>query len=174
MKKLLGVVLCALMYALAVFATADAQTMKIGYIDLERIQQSYKGFKDAQSEFQKTVKESQDRVRLMQEELEALKQKYEARKLMMTEEKRREDERFILQKEQDLLQHIQATQQDLAQKELSLTKPLQEKIFNVVSTIAKDQNYTYVLDASALIYVDPLRASDLTAQVLEELEKEVK
>ena len=53
-----------------------------------------------------------------------------------------------------------------------MTRPLQESIFNVVQTLAKAENYTYIFDAGSLIYVDPLRARDLTGQVLEELQKE--
>lgn len=165
---------CALMFSLWIAPEADAQNVKIGYIDLDLIRQSYKGFKDAQAQFQKSVKTSQDKVQMMQEEVASLKQKYEARKMMLTDVKRQEDERTIAQKEQDLLQYIQTQQQELAQKEVTLTRPLQEKIFNVVETIAKAENFTYVLDASALIYVDPLKSQDLTPQVLSELEKEVK
>ncbi|MBI4550909.1 MAG: OmpH family outer membrane protein [Candidatus Latescibacteria bacterium] len=165
--------LCSLTCCLMI-SPAFAQTIKVGYIDLEKIQQTYKGFKDIQVQFDKAVKESQDKVRVMREEVDDLKQKYEARKLMMTEEKRKEDEQVIDRKEQDLLQYIQSTQQELAQKEQTLLKPLQEKIFGIVSTLAKTENYTYVFDSSALIYVDPVKGSDLTGRVLEELQKEVK
>jgi outer membrane protein len=151
-----------------------AQTSKIGFVDLERIRQSYKGFKDAQGQFQKSVKDSQDKVRMMEEELTGLKQRYEARKMMLTDTKRQEDERLIIQKEQELMQYIQVQQQELAQREMALTRPLTEKILGVVETIATAENYTYVLDASTLIYIDPVRASDLTGKILEELEKEVK
>lgn len=165
---------CMTVVSLLTVSTVNAQSVKIGYIDLEKIRQSYKGFKDAQAQFQKSVKESQDKVRMMEEEVTTLKQKYEARKMMLTEAKRQEDERLIMQKEQDMLQYIQSQQQELTQKEVVLTRPLQEKIFTVVQSIAKADNYTYVLDFNALIYVDPLKGSDLTDQVLEELQKEVK
>lgn len=174
LKKSFAVLFCTLAFFLMMMPGAFAQTVKLGYIDLEKIQQTYKGFKDAQAQFEKSVKESQDKVRVMREEVDDLKQKYETRKLMMTEEKRKEDEQTISRKEQDLLQYIQSTQQELAQKEQALTKPLQDKIFSVVSTIAKAENYTYVFESSALIYVDPTKASDLTGRVLEELQKEVK
>lgn len=173
-RRLMYGLYCALMLSIWSVSVADAQTVKIGYIDLDRIRQSYKGFKDAQTQFQKTVKDSQDKVQVMQEEVATLKQKHEARKMMLTDAKRQEDEQVIAQKEQGLLQYIQSQQEALAQKEAALTRPLQEKIFTVVESIAKAENYTYVLDATTLIYVDPLKALDLTSQVLSELEKEVK
>ena len=111
---------------------------------------------------------------MMEEDVTSLKQKYEARKMMLTDAKRQEDERLIIQKEQDYLQYVQSQQQELAQKEVTLTRPLQEKIFTVVQSIAKAGNYTYVLYSEALAWVDPLKASDLTDQVLEELQKEIK
>ena len=153
---------------------AIAQNTKIGYVDLERIRQTYKGFKDAQSQFQKSVKDSQDKVRVMEEEVAGMKQRYEARKMMLTDTKRQEDERLIIQKEQEMLQYIQVQQQELAQKEMALTRPLTEKILGVVELIATAENFTYIMDASTLIYIDPVRASDLTGLILEELAKEVK
>ena len=153
---------------------AISQNTKIGYVDLERIRQTYKGFKDAQSQFQKSVKDSQDKVRMMEEEVASMKQRYEARKMMLTDTKRQEDERLIIQKEQEMLQYIQMQQQELAQKEMALTRPLTEKILGVVESIATSENFTYIMDASTLIYIDPVRASDLTGLILEELAKEVK
>ena len=173
-KRVTFCLLLAVLAGLINTPTANAQNSKIGFVDLERIRQSYKGFKDAQGQFQKSVKDSQDKVRMMEEEVNGLKQRYEARKMMLTDTKRQEDERAIIQKEQDLLQYIQVQQQELAQREMALTRPLTEKILGVVETIAKADGYTYVLDASTLIYIDPVRASDLTSNILEELEKEVK
>lgn len=151
-----------------------AQQNKIGYIDLERIRQTYQGFRDAESEFQKAAKEIQDQVQSRQQQVEMMKQQYEARKTMLTAERRKQDEEKIIQEEQDLLQFIQSSQVQLAQQESDLTRPLQETIFNVVQEIAKTESYTYIFDASTLVYVDPLRAQDLTSRVLEELQKEVK
>ena len=160
--------------SLMIVPDAISQNNKIGYVDLERIRQTYKGFKDAQSQFQKSVKDSQDKVRMMEEEVATMKQRYEARKMMLTDTKRQEDERLIIQKEQEMLQYIQMQQQELAQKEMALTRPLTEKILGVVESIATSENFTYIMDASTLIYIDPVRASDLTGLILEELAKEVK
>ncbi|MCY3771717.1 MAG: OmpH family outer membrane protein [Gemmatimonadetes bacterium] len=155
-------------------AVAEGQELKIGYLDMERLRQSYQGFRDAEEAFQKIATEVQEQVRNRQQEVEMLSQQYEARKTMLTAARRQQDEQNILQKEQELMQFAQTQQMQLAQQEVELTRPLQESIFNVVQTLAKAENFTYIFDAASLIYVDPLRAQDLTGQVLEELQKEVK
>ena len=154
-------------------AMAEGQELKIGYLDMERLRQSYQGFRDAEEAFEKAVSNVREQVQNMQQEVEMMKQQYEARKTMLTAARRQQDEQNILQKEQELMQFAQTQQAQLAQQELDLTRPLQESIFNVVQTLAKAENYTYIFDAGSLIYVDPLRAQDLTGQVLEELQKEV-
>jgi len=175
MYRTWGVVIGTVVAFLALgFLPATAQQLKIGYIDMARVQQTYKGFKDAEAQFQKAAKDLQDKIRLAQEEVERMKQQYESRKMMLTEARRAEDERTIGQKEQDVMKLIQDSQAQLAQQEADLTRPLQEKVFTVVQTLAKAENYTYIFDASVLLYADPLKASDLTNQVLEELQKEVK
>lgn len=155
-------------------AVAEGQELKIGYLDMERLRQSYQGFRDAEEAFQKIATEVQEQVRNRQQEVAMLRQQYEARKTMLTAARRQQDEQNILQKEQELMQFAQTQQMQLAQQEVELTRPLQESIFNVVQTLAKAENFTYIFDAGSLIYVDPLRAQDLTGQVLEELQKEVK
>ncbi len=159
--------------ALLLPAMAKGQELKIGYLDMDRLRQSYQGFRDAEEAFQKVAQEVQEQVQNRQQEVEMLKQQYEARKTMLTAARRQQDEQNILQKEQELIQFAQTSQMQLAQQEVELTRPLQESIFNVVQTLAKAENFTYIFDAGSLIYVDPLRAQDLTGQVLEELEKEV-
>jgi outer membrane protein len=153
---------------------AQGQELKIGYLDMDRLRQSYQGFRDAEEAFQKVATDVQEQVQNRQQEVEMLKQQYEARKTMLTAARRQQDEQNILQKEQELMQFAQTQQMHIAQQEVELTRPLQESIFNVVQTLAKAENYTYIFDAGSLIYVDPLRAQDLTGQVLEELQKEVK
>ena len=151
---------------------AQGQDLKIGYLDMDRLRQSYQGFRDAEEAFQKAAMNVQEQVQNRQQEVEMLKQQYEARKTMLTSARRQQDEQNIMQKEQELMQFAQTSQRQLAQQEVELTRPLQESIFNVVQTLAKAENYTYIFDAGSLIYVDPLRAQDLTGQVLEELQKE--
>lgn len=151
---------------------AQGQELKIGYLDMDRLRQSYQGFRDAEEAFQKQVTAMQEQVQSRRQEVEMLNQQYEARKTMLTAARRQQDEQNIMQKEQELMQFAQSQQMQLAQQEVELTRPLQESIFNVVQTLAKAENYTYIFDAGSLIYVDPLRARDLTGQVLEELQKE--
>ena len=169
----------AVLAALSVLAAAmllpkaaHGQELKIGYLDMDRLRQSYQGFRDAEEAFQKQVTAMQEQVQSRQQEVEMLKQQYEARKTMLTAARRQQDEQNIMQKEQELLQFAQTQQMQLAQQEVELTRPLQESIYNVVQTLAKAENYTYIFDAGSLIYVDPLSARDLTGQVLEELQKE--
>ena len=151
---------------------AQGQELKIGYLDMDRLRQSYQGFRDAEEAFQKQVTAMQEQVQSRQQEVEMLEQKYEARKTMLTAARRQQDEQNIMQKKQELMQFAQTQQMQLAQQEVELTRPLQESIFNVVQTLAKAENYTYIFDAGSLFYIDPLRAQDLTGQVLEELQKE--
>lgn len=171
--RTVGVIFCFVL-ALSFSLGVTAQQLKLGYIDMARIQQTYKGFKDAEAQFQKAAKDLQDKIRVSQEALEQQKQQYESRKMMLTEQRRQDDEKQIAQKEQELMKQVQDSQGLLAQQEADLTRPLQEKIFTVVQAIAKAENYTYIFDASVLIYVDPQKGADLTNQVLEELDKEVK
>ena len=167
------VVAIVLSLVLLSFAAAESSAdTKIGFIDSERIFANYKGTSQAQAEFNNDVQKWQTDVEGRRRELEKMTQEYQSQQLMLSEAKRREREDEISRKRSELdafVQEIWGTNGKIAQRNEQLTRPIVEKIREILTELARAQSISLVLDATDgnVVYAD--RALDLTDEVLERL-----
>lgn len=166
------IVAIVLSLVLLSFAAASSADTKIGFIDSERIFANYKGTSQAQAEFNNDVQKWQTDVEGRRRELEKMTQEYQSQSLMLSEAKRREREDEISRKRSELdafVQEIWGTNGKIAQRNEQLTRPIVEKIREILTELARTQSISLVLDATDgnVVYAD--RALDLTDEVLERL-----
>jgi outer membrane protein len=171
-RRVVGIVLSAVLLSFAARARAD---IKIGFIDSERIFAGYKGTSQAQTEFNNDVQKWQADVEGRRRELEKLTADYQSQSLILSEAKRREQEEELQQKRSDLdafVQEIWGTNGKIAQRNEQLTRPIVEKIREILTDIAKTQGISLVLDATDgnVVYAD--RALDLTNEVLDRINQQ--
>jgi outer membrane protein len=167
-----GTALTVLLLSCAAAAYAD---LKIGFIDSERIFAGYKATNQAQAEFNADVEKWQQDVEGRRRELEKLTEEFQAQSLILSEAKRREREEEIQRKRSELdafVQEIWGPSGKIAQRNEQLTRPIVEKIREVLEDIAGAQGIALVLDATDgnVVYAD--RALDLTDEVLTRLNQE--
>jgi outer membrane protein len=171
-RYVVGTVLSLLLLSFAAQVRAD---IKIGFIDSERIFANYKGTSQAQTEFNNDVQKWQQDVEARRKELEKMNQEYQSQSLILSEAKRREREEDLQRKRSELdsfVQEIWGTNGKIAQRNEQLTRPIVEKIREILSDIARMEGLSLVLDATDgnVVYAD--RALDLTDRVLERLNKQ--
>lgn len=159
-----------LLVFLAVPALAD--DLKLGFIDSERIFAEYAGTKDAQaafnSELEQWTKDLEDR----RQELEKLNEEYQNQSLILSEPKRREREEEIQRKRSELdamAQEIWGPNGRVAKRNEELTRPIVEKIREVLQKIGKAEGFDIIFDATDNNVVYANDALDLTDRVLAEL-----
>jgi outer membrane protein len=165
----LGTVLSLLLLSFAAQVRAD---IKIGFIDSEKIFANYKGTSQAQTEFNNDVQKWQQDVDGRRRELEKMTSEYQSQSLILSDAKKREMEEDLQQKRSDLdafVQEIWGTNGKIAQRNEQLTRPIVEKIREILSDLARTQGISLVLDATDgnVVYAD--RALDLTDEVLTRL-----
>ena len=99
---------------------------------------------------------------------------YERQALLMSEKRKKEEQRAILQKQEDLqryLSEISAPQDGkLAKKSQKVLAPIIKGVNTVVQRLAKESGFDFVFNSSTLAYAN--ETYDLTVKVLEELQKE--
>jgi len=154
--------------------SAQAQ-MKMGYIDSEKILNEYKPYLDAQKEFQRYEEELEREVAKRRNEVAKMAETYERQALLLSEKRKQEEQQAIMQKQQDLQRFVQeATDPQrgrLAQKTAELSEPIIRKVNEIITQVAEDDGYDFVLNSAALAYAK--EAHDLTDKVLEELAKDL-
>lgn len=166
MKKTF-IILASMVLALA-GGFAQAQTLKIGYVDsqsvLEKLDEvkaandqlrTYASIKDKELKaeadaFQKKVADLEKEFQQMTPQMQAATQK----ELQATQEK--------LQIKQ------QSAQTEIANKEKQLFEPIQKRVQDAIKQIATDGGYTYVLDKQVLFHSPA--ADDLSDAVVKKLQ----
>ena len=76
--------------AAAVARPAEAQEIKLGYVDGERIVQTYKGYKDAETSFEKQREAWNQELEKRTRELKSMDEDFKAQELMLSDAKKKE------------------------------------------------------------------------------------
>lgn len=159
----------ALVFALAA-GTAEAQTLKIGYINSQEILERAPGAREAQQAFERDMEGFTTEAQQLQDELTRMQQQLAQQELTLSPEAKRNRQEQIQQKAQDAQARMAEMDQIAARRRSELVQPVMDRITEVIEKIREDGSYALILDVAAgsIIAADP--ALDLTAEVLRRLE----
>ena len=153
---------------------SSSQEGKIGYVDSMRLRTEFGEFADAQAEFDKDVKAWQDEIAEMEHVIDSLKEDLEKTKLVLSEAKRKEKEKDLETKELNynrFTNDIFGPGGRAEKRNAELTKPILDKINQVLEKIATEENFIMIFDSVNGNIAYAKKSLDLTLQVLEELNK---
>lgn len=148
---------------------------KLGYVNSNRIFNSYKGIGDINTKIDKELEQWRKEVTRMQNEIDDLEIKYKDQEPMLSEEaKVRKRDEINSKKEQinQFIESIWGENGKAVQINKQLLKPVVEKISAVLQKIAEEEQYDMILDVADgnIMYAVP--SLDLTQRVIDELNKE--
>jgi outer membrane protein len=146
---------------------------KFGYIDTDYILAKMPEYSEAQGELDKLSIQWQEEIHEMRKEIEVMYSGLQAEEVLLTADMKKERLTEIKTKEDD----VKAYQKKVFGfdglfflKKKELVKPVQDKIFDSVEKVCKNQRLTIMFDkadALVMIYTDPRH--DYTDYVLDEL-----
>jgi outer membrane protein len=155
------------------FALSTVFAQKWGYVDTEYILSKIPEYKEAQDEINTLSLSWDQEIQSMYREIEALYDKLQAEEVLLTLEMKEERLAEIQLKEEEVKAYhkkVFGYEGLFFLKKKELIKPVQDKVFDAVEKVAKDNRLQMVFDKSGelvLIYTDPIH--DYTDYVLEEL-----
>lgn len=168
MKKI-GLFLSALFFA----ASISFAQPKIGYVDSDTIMKQLPEVQDTQKKLDAIINEWQEELNKMERDWKAKYDDYDKRKLILSEQKRVEIEKDLVQLETQISKYRQdkfGVRGELFQKQEELMKPIQNRIFNAIQDVAKENDYDFIFDRSGdIIFLFAKEKYDLTSLVLEKL-----
>jgi outer membrane protein len=168
MKKI-GLVLSFLLLA----AIANYAQPKIGYVDSDTIMKQLPEAQDTQKKLDAQIKEWQEELSKLEKDWKDKYDDYEKRKLILSEQKRAEIEKELVQMEDATSKFRQekfGVRGELFQKQEELMKPIQNRIFTAIQEVAKDEDYDFIFDRSGdIIFLYAKEEFDVTNLVLEKL-----
>lgn len=174
-RKVLTTVLVLVLTVLIGASASNAQKLKIGYINSEKIKAEYKEAQDAQRKIEEINAQWEKEAMDKQKEIQSLQEKLETQSLLLSEEKKREryqELQDMAMKFEQFKQEKWGQQGQIFRKQEELWKPIQEKIFAVINKVGESEEYDYIFDSAlnVFLYINP-NQPDLTSKVVEELNK---
>jgi outer membrane protein len=169
MKKF-GIIFSALFFLIAVQSFAQP---KIGYVDSDAIMKQLPDYQDTQKKLDAIIKEWQEELSKLEKDWKTKYDDYEKRKLILSEQKRVEIEKELVDLENQASKYRQekfGVRGELFQKQEELMKPLNNRVFNAIQEVAKENNYDFIFDRSGdIIFLYAKEEYDVTKLVLEKL-----
>ena len=143
------------------FGTAFVFGQKYAYIDSDYILENVPEYKDAKEKLDKLAdrwtKEIEERYAI----LKTKKDNFSREEVLLPaeEKQKRKDEIVKMETEAMEMQKLRfGVKGDYFQKRQELVKPIQDKVFDAMQTVASKKAYTFVFDKanqSNLVYADP-------------------
>ena len=125
------------------------QAQRMAYVDSDYILSNVPEFKAAQKQLEDISTEWQKEIETKLAEIDAMYRNYQVEKILLSEEMRIKKEDEILAKEKsakELQKKRFAPGGDFFKKQEELIRPIQDKVFNAISSLAEEKNYSMVLD----------------------------
>ena len=125
--------------------------VKIGYFSSGAIMKELPDAIDAQKQLDDLVATWQQELNKMQEDWKKKFDDYDKRKLIMTDQRRADTERELQEMDKKIVEFRNqkfGQNGELFVKQNDLMKPVQDRIFKAVQTVAEEEAYDYVFDKS--------------------------
>jgi outer membrane protein len=166
--------LLVLAMLLAAVTLPAAAQMKIGYISSETIMQTLPEAIDAQKSLDALVAQWEGELQKMQAEWKKKFDDYEKKRLIMTDQVRNDTEKQLRELDASIADFRNkkfGQNGEMFQKQNEIMKPIQNKLFQILEAVAKDDGYDYIFDKSGeilLLYAN--EKHDLTQKVLQRMQ----
>jgi outer membrane protein len=155
MKKII------LLFAAIILSANVSLAQKIGYVDTEYILNQIPEYKAAKAELDKTSADWQKEIEAKYAEIDKLYKAYQAEQILLTDDLRKKRENEIINREKeakDLQKQRFGVDGDLFKKRMELVKPIQDKVYTAVKTVAEKAGIAIIFDKASdmmMLYANP-------------------
>jgi outer membrane protein len=159
---------------ITVFAVLLSTTVfgqKFGYINSDALITQMPEVKQADAKLETLQKQLQKQGQQKLQNLQAKAQELQRKEKQgeIAPKKLQEEAEVLKEEEMQLAQFEQDMQQQIMQKRQELYQPILDKVNTAIQEVAKEENYTYIFDASTgvILYAD--ETTDVTDMVKQKL-----
>jgi outer membrane protein len=142
----------ALTLAMVVMIPMVNYAQKFAYVDTEYILSLLPDYKSAQKKLNEIAEQWQKEVDGKYEGIDKMYKEYQAEKILLSPEQQKVREDEIISKEKEAKKFQQdkfGYEGELFKKRQELVKPIQDKVFETIQKIAKDDALDFIFDKSS-------------------------
>ncbi len=166
MKRCAVVAALLMMILTPLFARAQSSSVKIAYIDLQKVMiESDKG-KDARKSLSEQLEKRKKEVSEKQSDLQKMKDSLEKQAAMITPEARADKEKQYQVQLKDYQRMTSDYQAELQQKDQEFTQKILKDLEDLIKTLGENERYTLILEKTqgGILFASP--SIDITDKVI--------
>ncbi len=147
-----------LIVAAFLFASMFVGAQKFAYVDTQYILDNIPDYQTAQNTLDDLSMEWQKELEVKFAEIDKLYKNYQSESFLLSEDMKTKRQNEIIAKEKEakeLQKKYFGTEGDLFKKRQELIKPIQDKVYNAIESLAEEGSYAVIFDRSGnttLIY----------------------
>jgi len=152
-------------------ARAKAEDPKIGYVDMQKAIQETSTGKKAKKEIEKEFNAKKAELQKKEADLKKMDEDLRKKSSALSDEVRAKKVQELQAEAMKFQREVGESQMSFQKKERELTQPILEKLQAALEKIAKEGNYTMVLEKSEQSVLWAKKDLDLTDTLVKEYEK---
>lgn len=159
-------ILVALILPVALFAAkaAHAQTLKLGYVDVQRAVQEVEDGKNARTRLKAELDDRRGQLDRKKVELEKMKSEFDKQAAVLSEDAKKKKMEELQKAFMEAQGAAQQMQEELSGKEQEAMSQISARMIRIVGDVAEKDGFSFVMDKAVLLYAPP--AQDLTNEVV--------
>ena len=162
-----------LLLGLVAVLSTQAYAQRFAYVDSDYILSQMPSYKSAQNQIDEKSKKWQEEIDNKFEAIDKLYKQYQAEKVLLTKDMQTKRENEIIEKEREAkkLQNDKfGYEGELFKKREELIKPVQDKVYEAINKVAKNNGLDFIFDKSGdMLMLVSNPKYDRSDEVLEEL-----
>ncbi|MFT4875342.1 MAG: outer membrane protein [Bacteroidia bacterium] len=162
-----------LLLGLVAVLSTQAYAQRFAYVDSDYILSQMPSYKSAQTQIDEQSKKWQEEIDNKFEAIDKLYKQYQAEKVLLTKDMQTKRENEIIEKEREAkkLQNDKfGYEGELFKKREELIKPIQDKVYEAINKVAKNNGLDFIFDKSGdMLMLVSNPKYDRSDEVLEEL-----
>ncbi len=164
-----------LLFVVLVIAVATpVWAQKYAYVQSQKILNEYQEYKDVQNRLEEIRSGYEAEYQQLVKDYQNLIEEIDSQSLLLSPEKKEEKERAAQEKmltiEKFKYEKL-GPEGEFYRKSVEFTKPIIDKINNLIANIGEEEGYDFIFDASSGALVHALPKYDITDKIIEELNK---
>lgn len=157
------------------FGMMLSNSMKIGYIDSNRIMNELDEVRAIQVELEKEQRKMESEMEGLISKRDSLIQSYERQQILMNEQRKLDKQQEIQQISQDIerfqMEKFGPNGGEIYKIQNQLLAPVLSKIDEAIQKVGKERGYDFIMDAVSGALVYAIDSHDLTDEIIDELRK---
>lgn len=132
-------------------APQAAKAQRFAYVDSDYILSQLPAYKSAQAQLDELSTKWQEEVDALYDEIDRMHKEYQAEKVLLTKEMQTKRENEIIEKERAAKKFQNEKfgyDGELFKKRQELIKPIQDKVYEAINKVAKDNGLDFIFDRS--------------------------